>query len=91
MDELKPANFSYPHVKADLELCEKQIDALCGCGSKDKASLHVPAEKTDFDMQFEAALEELKAYRKTGLSPNQVYELNRRAEPGTGYFSVCER
>lgn len=78
MDELKPKNFSYPNVKADLDLCENQIDALCGARPVGEATLHIPAVETDFDMQFNAALEELKAYRKTGFTPE---ELSHRAAP----------
>ncbi|HEX3018586.1 MAG TPA: hypothetical protein VHP31_12150 [Caproicibacter sp.] len=72
MSELKPANFSYPHIKADLALCENQLDALCNARPVEEASMHIPAVETDFDMQFQAAFDELKAYRNTKLTPEQI-------------------
>ncbi|HEX3018522.1 MAG TPA: hypothetical protein VHP31_11820 [Caproicibacter sp.] len=72
MSKLKPANFSYPHIKADLALCENQLDALCNARPVEEASMHIPAVETDFDMQFQAAFDELKAYRNTKLTPEQI-------------------
>jgi len=72
MNELNQANFSYPHIKADLALCENQLDALCNARPVEEASMHIPAVETDFDMQFQAAFDELKAYRKTKLTSEQL-------------------
>lgn len=72
---MKVKEISYPGLRADLELCKNQLAELC-VGDHDKAVMCVPPEPTDFDMQFSAAFDELLAYRKTGLEPGGIVELN---------------
>ena len=54
---------SYPHIKADIELCRKQLYALCRGERGPTAVMSVPPQETDFDMQFSAAFDELESAR----------------------------
>ena len=65
------SNLSYPQIKADLDLCQTQLAELCN-GEHNKAIMSVPPQETDFDMQISAAFDEVKAYRDTGLTPEQI-------------------
>ena len=53
----------YPHIRANIELCRKQLYDLCRGERGPTAVMSVPPRETDFDMQFSAAFDELEAAR----------------------------
>ncbi len=61
----------YPQLKADIDLCRKHLSDIC---KGNILPMCVPPYYKDFDMQFSAAFDELKAYRETGKTPEQVAE-----------------
>lgn len=73
---------SYPHIKADIELCRKQLYALCRGERGPTAVMSVPPQETDFDMQFSAAFDELESTRacvsQLDESLDQLDEVKRR-------------
>lgn len=73
---------SYPHIKADIELCRKQLYALCRGERGPTAAMSVPPQETDFDMQFSAAFDELESARacvsQLDESLDQLDEMKRR-------------
>ena len=73
---------SYPHIKADVELCRKQLYALCRGERGPTAVMSVPPQETDFDMQFSAAFDELESARacvsQLDESLDQLDEVKRR-------------
>lgn len=77
---------TYPNMKADLDLCFKQLHEICG-GDRSLAIMSVPPQQTDFDMQFHSAFDELQAYRDTGLMPDEIKkslrELKKYRDLGT--------
>ena len=75
MEENKVSELSYPTLKADIKRCEKQLHAICEGKHDGTAIMSVPPDPTDFDMQFSAAFDELKAYRDTGVEPGDVFEM----------------
>lgn len=68
---MKVNGLAYPSIKADIDLCYKQLHEICQ-GKHGCAVMSVPPEPTDFDMQLLAAFDELKAYRATGLTPEEI-------------------
>jgi len=74
-------NLSYPTLKADLILCQTQLYELCQ-GKHDKAIMSIPPRQTDFDMQMSAAFDELKQYRKSGLTPSECAETAQAKSDG---------
>ena len=68
----KESDLQYPNMKADLELCYKQLFAICKGERGPLAVMSIPPRTDNFDMQFSAAFDELKAYRETGLEPEDV-------------------
>lgn len=73
---------SYPHIKADIELCRKQLYALCRGERGPTAVMSVPPQETDFDVQFSAAFDELESARacvsQLAGSLDQLDEVKRR-------------
>ncbi len=57
------SELQYPNMRADIELCRKQLYALCRGERGPTAVMSVPPQETDFDMQFSAAFDELEAAR----------------------------
>lgn len=57
------SELQYPHIRANIELCRKQLYALCRGERGQTAVMSVPPQETDFDMQFSAAFDELEAAR----------------------------
>lgn len=53
----------YPDMRADIELCRKQLCELCSGEHGQTAVMSVPPQETDFDMQFLAAFDELEEAR----------------------------
>ena len=66
----------YPQLTASIELCEEYLSRIC---KGIPPPLHIPHQQEDYDMQFAAAFDELKEYRKAGV----VDEINFR-------FFYCE-
>ena len=54
----------YPQLKADLDLCEKQLYEICKGERTGLTAMSVPPRPDNFDMQFSAAFDELRARRK---------------------------
>lgn len=65
------AKLRYPAMRADLDLCEKQLYALCKGERSGITAMSVPPRPENFDMQFSAAFDELRAYRASGFIPTQ--------------------
>lgn len=57
------SELQYPNMRADVELCRKQLYALCRGERGPTAVMSVPPQETDFDMQFSAAFDELESAR----------------------------
>ena len=55
------SELQYPHIRANIERCRKQLYALCRGERGPTAVMSVPPRETDFDMQFSAAFDELEA------------------------------
>lgn len=68
----------YPQLRADLDLCEKQLYEICSGNRTHLTAMSVPPRPDNFDMQFSAAFAELKAYRETGFFPEDL--IQKRAE-----------
>lgn len=67
---------NYPHMRADIELCRKQLCELCRGEHGQTAVMSVPPQETDFDMQFSAAFDELESARAcTDQLPTSLDEL----------------
>lgn len=77
MATIKVSDLQYPNMKADLELCNKQLFAICKGERGPVAVMSVPPRTDDFDMQFSAAFDELKAYRESGLEPEMAQKLTQ--------------
>lgn len=69
------SDLQYPNMKADLELCYKQLFAICKGERGPLAVMSVPPRTDNFDMQFSAAFDELKAFREAGVEPETVKRL----------------
>lgn len=76
----KASDLQYPNMKADLELCYKQLFAICKGERGPVAVMSIPPRTDNFDMQFSAAFDELKAYRETGLEPAQIKDMAQNTE-----------
>lgn len=76
------SELQYPHIRANIELCRKQLYALCRGERGQTAVMSVPPQETDFDMQFSAALDELESARacvsQLDESLDQMDEVKRR-------------
>lgn len=57
------SELQYPHIRTNIELCRKQLYALCRGERGPMTVMSVPPQETDFDVQFSAALDELEAAR----------------------------
>jgi hypothetical protein len=73
----------YPQMKADTALAQKQVFELCQTShgnlkARKHAIISLPHQKTDFDMNLIAALDELNAYREIGtveFIKEELYDL----------------
>lgn len=76
------SELQYPNMRADVELCRKQLYALCRGERGPTAVMSVPPQETDFDMQFSAAFDELESARacvsQLDESLDQLDEVKRR-------------
>lgn len=54
----------YPQLKADLDLCERQLYEICKGERTSLTAMSVPPRPDNFDMQFSAAFDELRERRK---------------------------
>ena len=76
------SELQYPHIRANIELCRKQLYALCRGERGQTAVMSVPPQETDFDMQFSAAFDELESARacvsQLDESLDQLDEAKRR-------------
>ena len=76
------SELQYPNMRADIELCRKQLYALCRGERGPTAVMSVPPKETDFDMQFSAAFDELESARacvsQLDESLDQLDEVKRR-------------
>lgn len=76
------SELQYPHIRANIELCRKQLYALCRGERGQTAVMSVPPQETDFDMQFSAAFDELESARacvsQLDESLDQLDEVKRR-------------
>lgn len=76
------SELQYPNMRADVELCRKQLCALCRGERGPTAVMSVPPQETDFDMQFSAAFDELESARacvsQLDESLDQLDEVKRR-------------
>lgn len=76
------SELQYPHIRANIELCRKQLYALCRGERGPTAVMSVPPQETDFDMQFSAAFDELESARacvsQLDESLDQLDEVKRR-------------
>lgn len=76
------SELQYPNMKANIELCRKQLYALCRGERGPTAVMSVPPQETDFDMQFSAAFDELESARacvsQLDESLDQLDEVKRR-------------
>lgn len=57
------SELQYPHIRTNIELCRKQLYALCRGERGPMTVMSVPPQETDFDVQFSAALDELEVAR----------------------------
>ena len=73
--EMGKSELQYPNMRADVELCRKQLYALCRGERGPTAVMSVPPQETDFDMQFSAAFDELESAR---ACVSQLDEVKRR-------------
>ena len=76
------AGLKYPGMTADIDLCYKYLFELCQivwAGNPNRPTnmvmWSIPPQPNNFNLQILAALDELKEYRDTGLSPERVAEL----------------
>lgn len=80
--EMGKSELQYPNMRADVELCRKQLYALCRGERGPTAVMSVPPQETDFDMQFSAAFDELESARacvsQLDESLGQLDEVKRR-------------
>lgn len=76
------SELQYPNMRADVELCRKQLYALCRGERGQTAVMSVPPQETDFDIQFSAAFDELESARicvsQLDESLDQLDEVKRR-------------
>jgi len=96
MTELRESNgdyteegLKYPGMTADIDICYKYLHELCQivwAGNPNRPAnmvmWSIPPQPYSFDLQISAALDELKAYRDTGLSPERVAELAEAEKDG---------
>jgi len=62
----------YHRLRANLDLCEKQLHALCKGERGDIVAMSVPPRPENFDMQFSAAFDELREFRESGFLPTKT-------------------
>lgn len=76
------SELQYPHIRTNIELCRKQLYALCRGERSQTAVMSVPPQETDFDIQFSAAFDELESARicvsQLDESLDQLDEVKRR-------------
>lgn len=60
----------YPQLKADLDLCERQLYEICKGERTGLTAMSVPPRPDNFDMQFSAAFDELRECRKEKAEQN---------------------
>ena len=88
MDKTKEQlELEYPQLKADIDLCYKYLFSIC---HGERLALCVPPQKTCYDMQISAALDELKSYRDTGLTPVRAAELVEAEKEGRLVILPCK-
>lgn len=71
-------DLEYPQLRANLDLCDKQLFEICSGNRTYLTAMSVPPRPENFDMQFAAAFAELKAYREAGFFPEEL--IQKRAE-----------
>lgn len=78
------SELQYPNMRADVELCRKQLYALCRGERGPTAVMSVPPQETDFDMQFSAAFDELESARactdQLSISLDQLKDVKERLD-----------
>ena len=78
------SELQYPNMRADIELCRKQLYALCRGERGLTAVMSVPPRETDFDMQFSAAFDELESARactdQLSISLDQLKDVKERLD-----------
>lgn len=78
------SELQYPHIRANIELCRKQLYALCRGERGPTAVMSVPPQETDFDMQFSAAFDELESARactdQLSISLDQLKDVKERLD-----------
>jgi len=91
------SGLQYPGMTADIELCKTYLNELCQivwAGNPNRPAnmvmWSIPPRPDNFDMQLSAALDELKAYRATGLSPERVAELAEAEKDGRLLVWPCK-
>lgn len=85
------SKLSYPRLRADLDLCEKQLYALCKGERTGITALSVPPRPENFDMQFSAAFDELRAFRTSGFVPTQQVQQKNEPEQDEKYVLALTR